>query len=84
MKKCNIFHEILFPFQLQNKQISYSNLFYFSNFQEFEENYKEKKKKGATHKKDGATTSKSAKAAAPDEDTRLRGFDRGLQVNIVQ
>ena len=81
MKNYQNFLQTMFTFQMYRYLILI--FFNFFIFQEFEENYKEKKKKGATHKKDGATTSKSAKAAAPAEDTRLRGFDRGLQVNIV-
>ena len=53
--------------------------------QEFDEKHKEeKKKKPSSSKKEGGSTSKANKSqeAAPeeDEDTRLRGFDRGLQV----
>ena len=53
--------------------------------QEFDEKHKEeKKKKPSSSKKEGGSTSKANKSqeTAPeeDEDTRLRGFDRGLQV----
>ena len=53
--------------------------------QEFDEKHKEeKKKKPSSSKKEGGSTSKANKsqeaAQEEDEDTRLRGFDRGLQV----
>merc|ERR1712062_695935 len=55
---------------------------------EFDEKHKEeKKKKPSSSKKEGGSTSKANKSqeAAPeeDEDTRLRGFDRGLQAERI-
>ena len=61
----------------------------FVLLQGFEEQLKNKRKRGAgagATKKDGATsssTSSSGSKKQAEDDGRLRGFDRGLQVKIT-
>merc|ERR1712141_181839 len=52
---------------------------------EFDSNHKDgKKKKAASGKSEEASTSKSSEAKkGKTEDTRLRGFDRGLQAERI-